>query len=499
MTDHEQFAPKPTASWRGLLAPIGKPTGDGRIFADNALSNRDFPLPLRFQREDGKGHDGAVAVGRILGIEYRPEGVWGRGDWLDVEFTPEVAEAQELSRKKIFGPSVDLDDAVLERVPVDAAAEADPDCGCDASQEMAEQPMINLVSKGRICGATLVQIPAFAECAALELSDESEQVDFAAGDPVQIRAETGEEIDHGYFVTADADSVTVVRDNGTVDVLAAWRVGVATDSVEVAAWTDALAASAVDMLPKTWFADPALAESTPLTVTAQGRVYGHLAQWGVCHVGLPGCVTPPQSKTSYAFFHTGEVDTDDGPLEVGKVTLGTGHADPGAGFRAAADHYDNSGACVAVVRAGEDAHGIWVAGALTAGCDEGRIAELRRSPLSGDWRRIGANLELVAALAVNVPGFPVPRTRVAAGRAMSLVAAGVLDERGAGHDDNQPVAEDTEAVFKRLMRKRKRYADLDQEFAGFEADLATERVERAAALLAVLDGEAAVHKRLCRS
>jgi hypothetical protein len=76
------------------------------------------------------------------------------------------------------------------------------------------------------------------------------------------------------------------------------------------------------------------------------------------------------------------------------------------------------------VRAGEDAHGIWVAGALTAQCDDRRVAELRRSPLSGDWRRIGNGLELVAALAVNVPGFPVPRSRVAAGVPMSLVAAG---------------------------------------------------------------------------
>jgi hypothetical protein len=51
--------------------------------------------------------------------------------------------------------------------------------------------------------------------------------------------------------------------------------------------------------------------------------------------------------------------------------------------------------------------------------------------LSGDWRRIGGNLELVAALAVNVPGFPVPRPRglVASGSMQSLVAAGMLPPR----------------------------------------------------------------------
>ena len=48
--------------------------------------------------------------------------------------------------------------------------------------------------------------------------------------------------------------------------------------------------------------------------------------------------------------------------------------------------------------------------------------------LSGDWRRIGGNLELVAALAVNVPGFPIPRVAMAAsaGRTLSLVAAAVV-------------------------------------------------------------------------
>lgn len=48
--------------------------------------------------------------------------------------------------------------------------------------------------------------------------------------------------------------------------------------------------------------------------------------------------------------------------------------------------------------------------------------------ISGDWRSIGGHLELVAALAVNVPGFPVPRPALAAsaGRQTALVAAGVV-------------------------------------------------------------------------
>src|SRR5690606_13420397 len=49
----------------------------------------------------------------------------------------------------------------------------------------------------------------------------------------------------------------------------------------------------------------------------------------------------------------------------------------------------------------------------------------------GDWRRVGGGFEMVAALAVNVPGFPIPRTAVAASaeKESALVAAGIVVER----------------------------------------------------------------------
>lgn len=184
--------------------------------------------------------------------------------------------------------------------------------------------------------------------------------------------------------------------------------------------------------PAADFADPGFSAATPLTVDDDGRVRGHLALWSTCHTSFPDvCVTPPRSQTGYALFHAGEVVTDAGPLPVGKITLGTGHADAKAGARPAAEHYDDTGTAVAVVRAGEDDHGIWVAGRLLGDVTGDQVATLRRSPLSGDWRRVNGNLELVAALAVNVPGFPVPRAMAASGAAgqqLSLVAAGVVPQ-----------------------------------------------------------------------
>lgn len=213
-----------------------------------------------------------------------------------------------------------------------------------------------------------------------------------------------------------------------------------------------------------WFDNPQLSDATPITIGDDGRVFGHLALWGSCHIGYADtCVTAPRSSTGYAAFHVGEVVTASGKrLPVGKVTLGGGHAAAGAGWRAAAAHYDNAGAAVAVVRAGEDQHGIWIAGALVPDVTATQLAALRRSPLSGDWRRIGGSMELVAALAVNTPGFPVPRPRAAlvASRQASLVAAGVLDpgEYAMASRIEQVVTSALENVLEAYAARRERAA-----------------------------------------
>jgi hypothetical protein len=194
-----------------------------------------------------------------------------------------------------------------------------------------------------------------------------------------------------------------------------------------------VASAAAQVLPSIDdFKNPGLDGPMAITITDEGRVFGHIAVWGTCHVGLPGCVTAPSSQTEYAYFMTGGEKTAEGvTVPVGKLTVGGGHAEPNAGFVAAAEHYDNVGTAVASVFAGEDEHGIWVAGRILPGVSHEAVSALQRSPISGDWRRIGGNLELVAAHAVNVPGFPVPRAKVrfSAGDQLSLVAALVMPEK----------------------------------------------------------------------
>lgn len=192
-----------------------------------------------------------------------------------------------------------------------------------------------------------------------------------------------------------------------------------------------MAAAAPAAPPKEWFDNPKLTGPTPLHIGDDGRVYGHVAVWGTCHVGIgDSCVQPPKSLTSYAYFHTGEMVTGDGSrIAVGRLTYGGGHAQPNLGFRAASEHYDQTSNTGAYVCAGEDDHGIWVAGALAPEADDDAVRQMRAAPLSGDWRRIGGNLEMVAALHVNTAGFPIPRALAASADESdlySLVAAGAL-------------------------------------------------------------------------
>lgn len=219
-----------------------------------------------------------------------------------------------------------------------------------------------VITSWRIAGATLVAIPAF----------------------------------EGVNVTLDPEPVV--------------QAGVAISEPD---WLYA-SASPEALPPVDWFRAPDLDRLTPLTVSDSGRVFGHIAGWSTCHIGLPGCVTPPASMASYAYFHTSEQATAEGPvLPVGTLVAGPRHADPQAAFQAAAAHYDDPQAAVARVVAGEDEHGIWVAGWLLPGAAEKAVEIFRTSPVSGDWRRVGGALELIAVCSVNAPGFPVPRARVA--------------------------------------------------------------------------------------
>lgn len=201
------------------------------------------------------------------------------------------------------------------------------------------------------------------------------------------------------------------------------------------AMTAAAALPEVYRPPLEWFSDPGLFVKTGLTITEEGRIFGHLATFDQCHVSygeMAGkCVIAPHSATNYAFFRLGKVLTTGGEVGVGQIVLGGGHAGGGASMAHAQDHYASTSRAVADISVGEDSIGIWFSGAVRPGISAEDLYALRAAKLSGDWRTVRGALELVAALAVNVPGFPVPEMSLVAsanGGLFSLTAAAIVQD-----------------------------------------------------------------------
>lgn len=386
--------PDPEGWVRGSIPVVvveGLQTGDGRLIPEGTLvGHRALPLSLlSLSRTSEGGHLDATVFGRIDHLERVPgpevinidtgqpfpEGtfVWRSNEaYVD----PEHPDYRLLYNGALTGLSVDL-------------SETEADFDFDEDDPDAE-PLLRLVT-GRIAASTLCTIPAFPG-AHFVLDEGAPAPGAGVPEPSPLAA------------AALLPSIRLEHESG-------------------------LCASCTAP-PAAWFADPGLDEPTALTVTDDGRVYGHLAAWGTCHTGMPGCTTAPRSTSGYRYFLTGAVLTAEGEqVPVGHLTVGTGHAGLDAAASAAAEHYDHTGTAVADIAVGEDEHGIWCAGAVRPGVTDEQLRVLRASPPSGDWRPIGGALELVAALCVNVPGFPVPRVqaRVASGAVpLALVAAGAI-------------------------------------------------------------------------
>jgi hypothetical protein len=200
--------------------------------------------------------------------------------------------------------------------------------------------------------------------------------------------------------------------------------------------------------PREWFEKQEAREPTPLTFTADGQIYGHLATWDTCHRGylngtLTECVKAPQSKTNYAEFYAGgRIETEEGDMiPIGRLTYDTDHAPLTAGARAAARHYDNTGSVGGFVTARDGEYGIWLAGTVRSDLSREGVRDMRANPPSGDWRLMNRNLELIASLAVPVPGFPVGQFNLAASGAGGEIVVNALILTGLKPEDLEPPAE----------------------------------------------------------
>lgn len=347
------------------VAFIGVETSDGRMLApDIDLSFRTFPLPIMWCRQTGNGHEEAFTVGVIESARVDGNRVLASGYLLN---TPEADEAAEQLGHTVTRPSVDL--ARAEWILTDA------DGNEISEEEWWDLPMdavvIQTITAAELIGTTLVATPAFGDTM-LVLDEQRQSRDVA--------------------VVASATETFTPR-----------------------------------VYDANLFTDPQLTEPTPVQMDPDtGRIFGHLACFGTCHRSIQSqCVMAPRSRSNYAHFHTSPpVRLNNGTtLPVGRLTVGTGHAPDTMPGHPAQAHYDNTGTCFALVRAGEDEHGIWVSGVAAPWATAEQIEMGLSSPLSGDWRDFGQGLELIAALAVNTPGFAVRGRDGADGRPAALVAA----------------------------------------------------------------------------
>jgi hypothetical protein len=371
--------------WHAYLVVEGLRTTDHRMFRTDSLTWRELPLALEWNGE-GNDHSDASIVGGIDLIERRDGGkIYAEGTF---DLGSAVGrEAARLNAKQLLR-WVSLECEVLESELIEIGSDPFEDDwllwesknrrGFDLEYDWYEEYV-----SARIGSVKMVTFPAFPQAVICPIGETLPEVE-PMGEAPQV----------------DQSGL--------------------------------LACAALSAPPAAWFVDPHLDGPTPMTIAADGRLYGHLATFGTCHTGFAdACVCAPKSAHGYAYACTGRVRTAEGTdVAVGQITMGTGHADLSAGHHAAAAHYDNTGTAVADVAFGEDEWGIWFAGALRPGVTEEQVRVLRASALSGDWRTIGGSLELVAALAVNCPGFPVLAASGAAPAALGSPRAGITYDDG---------------------------------------------------------------------
>jgi hypothetical protein len=504
-----------SVNWYGVITVEDTRSGDGRKFAAGSMLTRPLPLPLTWQRTSADGHDGSVTVAKIERLARVGNEIRGGGSFIvNAEADEVVGLLGEFGR---YGVSVDADDVEFEL------------------DEEAEEIVF---TKSRACSASIVSIPAFAE-AYVSLGDAPDDF-FDGGEDLATEGADSEDealvASNEFVKTEDGPGWLThpvdtdrLRDywvkgagaakigwgtpgdfnrcrlavaeyvkpqylagycaNRHYDALGFWPGRPVRGDSEAFTEREGEMAPAVSIVasrhteveaPHEWFVNPEFTEKTHLTVTKEGEVFGHIATWDTCHGKFTDeCVLPPRSMTEYAHFATGQVLTDEGMVRTGPLTIGGAHAAGNKRLRPAAAHYENTTAAVADVAIGDDAIGIWVHGWVRPGTTPEKIAELRASDISGDWRWAPASksMELIAALGVNSGGYHTPRVAASIenGQQISLVAAGYLP---AEEEQGTPTPEGME-----------KFAEMIAEFISHELTARTERKKEMAALAAQLEEE----------
>jgi hypothetical protein len=381
-----------TGEWSGVLTIEGVPSGDGRMIAPGALTWRELPLPLMIMRKNpdgGVGHAGAELCGRIEWIERREGGrIWGGGT-LDLGSPEGVEAARLIGEKFLRGVSADLDDLEVE-------LEHEPPPDITLEELMDFDPGLKIVVQGRVMGSTVTPFPAFQECQVL----------------------LGRADEAATLLPANAEeNDALVASAGTPLPGTQGRTWLPYNGDEGLVASGANQEGDYPMHPPTeWFQMARLDGPTPLRITKEGRIYGHVAPWGSCHIGFVGqgrCVPVPRGDGEYRAFQNpkgfgrGVLTAEGTIVETGPLILDTVHPTLKWSANDAQAFYSHTGSTVGDVRLYDDEWGILACGAVRPDTPPEVVRAARASDVSPDWRplRPGGPNELCALLCVNESGF----------------------------------------------------------------------------------------------
>lgn len=413
----------------------GEQTVDLHVIDINATNfNRPPPYSLTLQTIRSEGHQGAAVCGVIEKVMRDGPTIVAEGR-LDMNGAA-GREAERLIREGILQTwSPDLADCT-----VDIEENITDEDTSDPTNQLAH------FVKATFNGGTLVPMPALASAVVELLDDEGNVlvaapkrehvVDEAEEPEVEEQTQKVERLHAGGFISVPNGS-HIVGEIGPENYVTSTAGTVMTIPSNEAANTTLSpisACAAPSQPPPEFFTKPELSELQRwVTVTADGRVYGHAAGFGECHIGyLDQCVTIEhiadcRGDGNFEYATPGHVICSDGSkVATGPITIKGGHAPKGSSYQQALSHYDDPTAAVADVCYFMDEHGVSFSGALRSSATEAQVQALRASGVSLDARQIGGKLRYLATCAVNTPGFPKVRLTASGDEVevIELIAAG---------------------------------------------------------------------------
>lgn len=348
------------------LVRLDEETGDGRLLESAGAGSRELPRTYFGGFGEGDPHFNNVPIGRLDAIEFDPENntatAWG---W--------ILDDPAGRQAALYVATQTMRHNSIHMAEVDAELiwkSDDPN-----SPDFLEYTIV--FHKFNVASSTMLGIPAFAN-SEISLDDELTASIFSSDEPLDFTA----------------SATTVDYDMRFQEQITDREVIAAMKSPTTPPWE--------------YFFTPEPVDHHGIVVDEVDEhgfihVYGHLAQWNMCHDGIEGrCVIAPRPPDGYSNFNASNVLTSEGMVCTGPLFFKNGHPDEPLGDREAHKAYGGVENAWADVRVVEGVHGPWVSGVVRPHITDDVVYVARASRISGHWAGDG---RLKAIVSVNVPGY----------------------------------------------------------------------------------------------